>query len=91
MKEREYFAVMPFEYFILIEITPERSKIIDEEYEGNIVEYYEDVILREFDFSQSDTWTVLTESSMFCYGKVPVIPRENSSREWKYDKPLERD
>ncbi len=74
MKEREYIAVMPCGYLTLIEITPERREIIDEEYEGDIVEYYEDVILREFDFSQSDTWAVLTESSMFCYGKVPIIP-----------------
>jgi hypothetical protein len=74
MKEREYIAVMPCGYLTLIEITPERREIIDEEYEGDIVECYEDVILREFDFSQSDTWAVLTESSMFCYGKAPIIP-----------------
>lgn len=58
----------------LIEITPERREIIDEEYEGDIVEYYEDVILHEFDFSQSDTWVILTESSMFCYSEVPILP-----------------
>lgn len=55
MKEREYIAVMPCGYFTLIEITDERRKIIDEKYRGDVVEYYTDVILGEFDFSQSDT------------------------------------
>ena len=74
MKEREYIAVMPCGYFTLIEISNERRNAIEEKYKGDIVEYYNDVILREFDFSQSDTWTILTESSMFCHGEPPVIP-----------------
>lgn len=74
MKEREYFAIMPSGYFILIEITDERRKTIDLKYNGDVVEYYTDVILREFDFSQSDTWSILTESSMFCYGEAPKNP-----------------
>lgn len=74
MEEREYFAVLPCGYLTLIEITPERSKDIIERYGGDIMEYYEMVILEEFDFSQSDTWTVVSESTMFCYGISPKIP-----------------
>lgn len=74
MKEREYIAVMPCGFFTLIEITDERRKVIDEKYRVDIVEYYTDVILDEFDFSPSDTWTLLTESSIFCYGEAPKIP-----------------
>lgn len=74
MREREYFAILDFGYFTLIEITNERRKVIDEQYNGEIDDYYEEVILVEFGFSQSDTWTVLTESVMFCYGEPPKIP-----------------
>lgn len=77
MNDPEYFVILMYSgYLLLVEITPERRSVINEEFSGDEQEYLYSVVAEEFDLSVNDiSWSIITESCMSCFGRKPSITK----------------
>lgn len=73
--DKDYFAILENGFLMLVEITSERRQTINEKYNGDEQDYFEDVIGEELDLSFGDVqWQITSASQMFCVGESLTIP-----------------
>lgn len=70
----DYFVVIEDGNVIFIEITRQMNQEIEEAYEGDIEDYFADVVCEKYDISFNNCqWAITCESCIACYGKKPQI------------------
>lgn len=72
--DTSYFAVLEDGNVVLIEITPEMEKTIEDEYNRDYEGYFYEVICEDYNISHNNCqWMITSESCITCYGKKPNI------------------